>query len=883
MFKRSKLKKATIMRETMQQIRFSLVKLGVAVGLAMSAGQVWAGPAKITIQVDKPGARISPLLYGIFFEDINRAGDGGINSELLRNPTFEEGRDLAYNRVKGAGSSGQLFTIRAPADGLHTAEPRNTYPWRLEFGEGAESTINLDLADPLSLHNPTSLRLSISKPGAIRLINEGFGLPVPDKMRDCPGWANTKWPENMVWGFPVSAQESYPFLVYARCGDGFSGDMTVRLETSEGKVLASERVRGIGATWKPFTGVLKPNTDAPVTRFVIVPESVGTLWLDGVSLKPATTWKNHGLRKDLMEMIAAMKPAFVRFPGGCFVEGRDLSSKFDWKDTIGEQIERPGHWNLWGYWSTDAVGYYEYLQMCEDLGAEPLYVANCGIAHKDCLPVAHVYKALQDALDAIEYANGPVTSTWGAKRAQAGHPAPFNLKYLQIGNENGGPIYDDAYAIFYDVMKKQHPEVHLIACNWPRADGKATGPLSRPIEILDEHYYMPVTKCLEEAYRYDSYDRKGPKIYIGEFAVTSENGAGNLNAALAESAFMLGMERNSDVVVMGSYAPLLAHQGYVAWTPANAIYFDAGRAFGTPSYWAQVLFAQNRADANVAVTVDTPEAYLGGVGCVGLASTSDSEFKDLVVTAPDGKELYRSDFSKGMQGFECLGKWETRDGVLHPSNPHPSRVVAGNRREWTNYSVSVQARRLKGDGGFGLCFQMPGLHYNSVWNVDGKSARFSVGSFSSPPVPIALENGKWQALKLEITGPTVRGFISDKLIQEVKPRPALALQAVAGTIDSTGEVVVKVVNLSDEPLPTDLNIQGAKYLQPKGKAIILSGKDKDTENDFIDRTAAGIKVSEVNGLGSSFSYTFSPNAVTVLRLPVKEMRATVKLAPLSKN
>ena len=863
------------MREIIQQIRFSIVKLGVAVGLAMCTSHAWADPAKIIIQVDKPGARISPLLYGIFFEDINRSGDGGINSELLRNPTFEEGRDLAYNRLRGLGNRNIM-----PEEKLFGAEPRNTYPWRLEVSSGAEATINLDLSDPLTLHNPTSLRLSISKPGAIALINEGFGIPVPDKTRDCPGWANTKWPENMVWGFPVSAQESYPFRVYARCGEGFAGAVTVRLETAEGKALASERVRGIGATWKPFTGVLKPNKDAHVARFVIVPESVGTLWLDGVSLKPATTWKNHGLRKDLMEMIASMKPAFVRFPGGCFVEGLHLNSKFDWKDTIGAEIERPGHWNLWGYWSTDAVGYYECLQMCEDLGAEPLYVANCGMSHSDFLPASQVYKALQDALDAIEYANGPVTSTWGAKRAQAGHPAPFNLKYLQIGNENGGPIYDDAYAIFYDVMRKQHPEVHLIACNWPRAGGKWTGPLSRPIEILDEHYYMPVTKCLKEAQRYDGYDRKGPKVYIGEFAVTSENGAGNLIAALAESAFMQGMERNGDVVMMGSYAPLLAHQGYVIWAQANAIYFDAGRVFGTPSYWAQVLFAQNRADTNVAVTVDTPEAYLGGVGCVGLTSNSDSEFKDLVVTTPDGKVLYRSDFSRGMQGFECLGKWETLDGILHPSNPQLNRAVTGNRREWTNYTVSVQARRLKGEGGFGLCFQMPSLHYNSVWNVDGKAARFAVDTFASAPVPVALENGKWQTLKLEITGPTVSGFINDKLIQEVKPRPTLALQAVAGTVDSTGEVVVKVVNFSDEPVPTDLKIEGAKNLQPKGKAIILSGKGKDTENDFVDRTAAGIKVSEVNGQGSSFSYTFPSNSVTVLRMPTRSEREG---APQSKK
>ena len=292
---------------------------------------------------------------------------------------------------------------------------------------------------------------------------------------------------------------------------------------------------------------MSSNATDPSAKLSISVSTPGTVWLDLVSLFPQNTWKGrrNGLRPDLAEKLAAMKPAFVRFPGGCYVEGGNYcKDAFRWKTTIGDMSERPGHSNsTWNYWSTDGLGYHEYLQMCEDLKAEPLFVFNVGMSHREVEPMETMQKWIDIATSGIEYANGPVTSKYGAMRAQNGHPKPFNLKYVEIGNENGGAAYNQRYALFYDVLKKMYPTLRLVA---------NTTVTSRPMDIVDEHYYSTPGFFSSNAHRYDTYDRKGYKVYVGEYACTELCGKGNLQAALGEAAFMTGMERNSDVVEHGA-------------------------------------------------------------------------------------------------------------------------------------------------------------------------------------------------------------------------------------------------------------------------------------------------------------------------------------------
>lgn len=484
--------------------------------LLVSAASAMGSPSALRVDVDTPGIAVSPRLYGIFFEEINRAGDGGIYAEMVQNRSFED-------------------------------------PAKLAGWTTLDGSAELDASHPLNARNRTSLRLDG------KVANEGFG------------------------GMAAKKGASYRLSLYAR------GESPLMIEWAG----ATHTFPAPGSEWTKLETTLRSDRDDVRASLTVS----GKGWVDMVSLFPADTWKGHGLRVDLMEMIAAMKPAFVRFPGGCFVEGDRMVDAFRWKQTIGDPAERPGHWNLWGYRSTDGLGYHEYLQMCEDLGAEPVFVINCGMAHKENVPLEQMGEFVQDALDAIEYANGPVDSPWGARRAQAGHPQPFGMKMMEIGNENGGGAYHERYALFHDAIKARYPEFRLIACDWSGV------PKNRPLDLVDMHSYDRPAAFFGRATMFDHRDRSAPKVYFGEYAVTKECGSGNLVAALAEAAFMTGMERNSDVVEMSSYAPLLVHPAWKKWNP-NAIVFDHARAYGTPSYWVQALFAQYRGERNLPVALD---------------------------------------------------------------------------------------------------------------------------------------------------------------------------------------------------------------------------------------------------------------------------------------
>lgn len=766
------------------------------------------GAAKLVVRADQPGAKISPLLWGIFFEEINRAGEGGIYGEMVQNRSFEDADKPAA--------------------------------WSLVKSEGAEGSMALDTAQPLNDRNPHCLRVDVAKAGAGRVgvANEGFK------------------------GIAVQKGAHYVLSLYARSKD-FAGPLSVSVEGADGKALASSKIEGSGPDWKRFDCVLTAEDTTSSGRLVLAASKPGTLWLDMVSLFPKETWKGrpNGLRPDLANMLAEMKPAFVRFPGGCYVEGNKLANAFRWKDSIGELALRPGHWNLWGYRSSDGLGYHEYLQMCEDLGAEPLYVINCGMAHEDHVPLDKMGPWVQDALDAVEYANGPVESQWGSLRAKAGHPRPFGLKYLEIGNENGGPLYQERYNLFYDALKKRYPEVVLVA-NVP-----TTG---RPTEILDEHYYNNPEFFIAAAEKYDKYDRRGPKIYVGEYAVTQNCGQGNLRAAVAEAAFMTGMERNSDVVVMSSYAPLFVNAGWRQWNP-DAIVFDNHRAFGTPSYHVQAMFSRNRADVTLPVEIDAPAVEAGPRGgAVGVGTWStQAEYKDLKVTRGD-KVLWQSDFSQGLKGWRTVhGKWEVKDAALRQtSGDVDCRAIVGDK-SWNEYTYSLKARKLGGAEGFLVMFRVQNDRAKAWWNLGGwgnvKHA-IELGGVASPEVPGRIETGRWYDIRIELQGAAIRCYLDGKLVHDIQAPKLRSLCASAGRVQSSGEVVLKVVNVSDADQTTQVDLRGLTGPIRTATATVLTSGEPDDENSFEKPAKVAPVDRAIEVRGTAFRHTFPAHSVTVVRL-----------------
>ncbi len=772
-----------------------------------------ATPASLTVRVDQPGHAISPTLYGIFFEDINCSADGGLYAELVRNRSFED-----------------------PGSG---APPH----WTVVNNGNATVEVAIDSAQPASPKNPHSLRVSIASPGGAGggVANDGY------------------------WGMSLEKGAKYELSLLARAEAGFTGPLTASLESTSGVVYARQRIPSLSANWKRYKLSLKSSATDPKARLVLRATRPGTFWLDMVSLFPKRTWKGRpgGLRPDLANMLAGLNPAFARFPGGCWVEGNTMNEAYRWKQTIGDPAERRTQYNLWQYHATHGIGFHEYLQMCEDLGAEPLFVINCGMSHKENVPLDRMQEFVQDALDAIEYANGPATSTWGAVRAKNGHPEPFHLRFMEIGNENGGPAYHERYALFYDAIKARHPEVRLIADEWRGI------PTNRPIEIVDEHYYSTPEFFISNAGKYDSYDRAGRKVYVGEYAVTQGCGQGNLRAAVGEAAFMTGLERNSDVVVMASYAPLFANVHYKKWNP-DLICFDSSRCYGIPSYYVQQMFARNRGDFVLPLTLDAPEAESpAATGAIGVGTwRTRAEFKDLKVVRGD-QTLFASDFSGGTQGWRLHGgQWTAEDGVLRQQSPAENvRAFAGDKT-WSDYTYTLKARKLGGDEGFLIPFLVQNEGAKSWWNIGGwGNTRHAVErqGVADDSVPGSIETGRWYDIHIEVKDARIKCFLDGKLIHDLKPQPPKSLFAAASLVGQGKAVILKVVNVSRADQETDIRLEGAK-LRSTATAIVLAADRPEAENTLDQPTRVQPVTHTLTHGGPAFRHTFPANSVTVLRL-----------------
>jgi alpha-L-arabinofuranosidase len=782
--------------------RFLWVGILAFVWVAVGAGVLQAAAATLTVDVDKPGARISPMLWGIFFEDINLSADGGIYPEFVRNRSFED-----------------------------SDRPEH---WALHQTDG-RSAMAIDSERPIDPMNRRSLRVNLD--GTATLVNKGY------------------------WGMNVVKGEKYRMRLAARAAEGFRGPIAVSLQKADGSTLARGEITGLTEQWKGFSLDLTATDTDPQAQLCLTFSGQGTLWLDMVCVAPAATWKNHGLRPDLCEMLAGLKPAFMRFPGGCWVEGDDMAHMYHWKNTIGEIWHRQPLWNIWQYWATHGLGYHEYLQMCEDLGAGPLFVINVGMSHREHIPMDQMGQWVQDALDAIEYANGPADSIWGGLRAKNGHPEPFRLRYMEIGNENGGPAYQERYPLFYDAIKARYPQMTLIADEPTRR---------RPADIVDEHYYNNPEFFMQQADRYDTYDRKGPKIYVGEYAVTQDCGQGNLRGAIGEAAFMTGMERNADIVVMASYAPLFANVNYKRWNP-DLICFDSSRVYGLPSYHVQKMFSENRGDVVLPVAVSAPAADQEPVtGAIGVGTwLTQAQFKDIKVTR-GGQTLFSCDFANGTTGWRLLrGDWSAQQGMLRQASLADNvRAVAGDKT-WTDYTYTLKARKLSGAEGFLILFGVQDDNRKSWWNLGGwgnERHAIEMGGIVGNAVPGRIETGRWYDIRIELKGRNIKCYLDGKLIHDVSSPSVKSLYASASRVEKTGEVVLKVVNTSNSELPTDIKLNGVGALKGPAQAIVLTSQNPTDENSLTDPTKVAPVTKTVEAKGSSLQQTLPGNSVTILRL-----------------
>jgi alpha-L-arabinofuranosidase len=575
---------------------------------------------EIVVQADKPGPAVSPTMWGIFFEDINMAADGGLYAEMVKNRSFEFNTPLMGWKE-------------------HSDMP----------GSGTVLVINRAQETPA---NPRYIRVSHYSDASYGLSNEGFR------------------------GMGVRQGETYHFSVWDRgsamrlrielVGPGgarLGGAKLLLGAVAPGGVVASGPSVGEPADlegtapevfahggWRRDTvSFVASATEAHAQLFVWF-EGQGTVDMDMLSLFPEHTWKERpgGLRADLVQLLADMKPGFIRFPGGCIVEGRDLISRYQWKKTVGHVEDRQLIVNRWNtefahrptpdYYQSFGLGFFEYFRLAEDIGAEPLPVLNCGMACQfntaEVVPVGDLDPYIQDALDLIEFANGDVKTKWGALREAMGHPASFHLRMLGVGNEQWGPQYIERYTLFARAIHARYPEIRLVNSVGPEPDDARFRFLNDTLrklhaDILDEHYYRSPSWFLENARRYDGYDRNGPGIFAGEYAAQSDKVAtpdnkNNWRCALAEAAFMTGLERNADVVRMASYAPLFAHAEGWQWTP-DLIWFDNLRSYGTPDYYVQKLYSTNKGSVVIPMS-------LAGEAIAG----QDSLYASAVT---DGKEL----------------------------------------------------------------------------------------------------------------------------------------------------------------------------------------------------------------------------------------------------
>ncbi|NUS23529.1 MAG: alpha-N-arabinofuranosidase [Streptomyces sp.] len=819
-------------------------RYGIAATALLAAAGLIPAPAHaedvtdyaITVDPTAKGAKIDDTMYGVFFEDINRAADGGLYAELVQNRSFEYSTDdnKSYTPLTSwtVDGTGQVVSD----DGRLNARNRNY----LSLGAGSSVT------------------------------NAGY---------------NT--------GVSVEEGKRYDFSVWARAAAGTT--LTVTLQDADGSLATARQVAVTKSGWAKYKATFTATRTSGAGRLTV--GSSAATALDMVSLFPRDTYRNesNGLRKDLAEKIEALHPGFVRFPGGCLVNtgsmedyseasGYQRKRSYQWKDTIGPVEERATNSNFWGYNQSYGLGYYEYFRLSEDIGAMPLpvvpaLVTGCG-QNQAVDDEALLKRHIQDTLDLIEFANGPVTSEWGKKRARMGHPKPFHLTHIEVGNEENLPeAFFARFKEFRAAIAAKYPDIQVISNSGPDDSGTTFDTAwqlnkDAKVDMVDEHYYNSTQWFLQNNDRYDTYDRNGPKVFLGEYA-----SLGNaFKNGLAEAAYMTGLERNADVVKLASYAPLFANEDYVQWRP-DLIWFNNHAAWNSANYEVQKLFMNNVGDRVVPSTATGTPSLTGPLtGAVGLSTwATTAAYDDVQVIDADGNSLLSDDFSGDASKWTHTGggSWSVQDGqYVQTDVAAENTMVSAGDTNWHDYDLKVKATKKSGKEGFLVAFGVKDTGNYYWWNLGGwnntqSAVEQAVDGGKSTLISKAgtIETGRTYDIDVKVRGRQVTLYLDGQEWGSfTDDKPAEPFRQVATLDKKTGDLIVKVVNAQATAARTAIDLGGAKVAS-KARVTTLTA-DANAVNTETETPVAPVR-STFDGVADKFTYTFPANSVTFLRIKQK--------------
>lgn len=795
-------------------------------------------PFKVTVDASDRSKGISDNMWGLFFEDINSSADGGLYAELIQNRSFEF--------------------------------PEALYSWEAENAE-----INLKTDSPIHENNPQYVQVT-SKSGAI-ISNDGF------------------------MGMSVKQDENYDFSMYVK-GD-YAGKIIAKLVDENGSAIGFKEITpDVTAEWSKINAVIPCSKTTSNAKLQLVFDK-GSIDVDMISLFPESTYKNrkNGLRADMVSALEELNPKFLRFPGGCIVEGQTLDVAYNWKDTVGDVACRKQTVNIWNtsaaepYYMTYGLGFYEYLLLCEDLGMDAIPILNCGMAcqvrsggkttEAYMTPLDEIDKYVQDAIDFIYFANGTdMNNEWVALRTQMGHPDPFNIKYIGIGNEQYGSEYFKRYEIFAKAIREEFPDMEL---NLVTTSGTASSGTSNDLawswvnanneyaDFMDEHYYETADWFRNHIYRYDNYSRDTAKVFLGEYA---SKGNAWYNA-LSEAAYMTGLERNADVVRMASYAPLFAKYGNTQWTAANLIWFDNDGIVKTPNYYVQKLFAGNKGDysldTSTEITGYEDDSLSGGIA-LGTWKTQ-AEFKDVKVVSADGEVLFEDGFDS-QRWIKTNGNWSVNDEVLSQTSEEESCLSYINA-DWRDYTMTLKAKKTGGNEGFLIGAALKDSD-NLFWaNIGGWSntatkmqqvtngAANTISNVAEQDFVSAatVENDIWYDIQIDVTADSITAYLNGEKVCEYHKKESYGPVCVSSVYEkSSGDVILKLVNLADDEVSVSIILDNAGTILPDAKLTVIAAdtsllNTKDNP-DAVRPEEKTLKVA------SNFSYDAPADSLSVIRI-----------------
>lgn len=792
--------------------------------------------ANVTVKVDssKPRIQMSKDLIGVFFEDINYGADGGLYAELVQNRSFE------YYKVPN-------YVDLEP---LHA--------WELVEKEGASAKMAIKNAKPLNKNNTKYLQLSISK-GEAGIKNTGFD------------------------GITINGGETYKFSVYMRRSSNFNEPVSVKILNMKDNEIGSGSIEKVGKSWKKYAFDIKATASCKMASLVLTTKGSGEVYFDMVSLFPEKTFKNreNGLRLDLAQAVADLQPKFLRFPGGCISHGKGLDNAYRWKHTVGDVAERKPNFNTWGYHQTYGLGFFEYFQYAEDMGAIPLPVVPIGIScqfrGREVCPIPDMQMWVDDALDLIEFANGAPETEWGKVRAKMGHPKPFNMEYICLGNEEDNiPEFRERFMMIHDAISEKYPEIKIIGTSGVDDTGWHYETLwefsiEHKLDAVDEHYYNDPNWFLNNVNRYDNFDRKGPKVFMGEYASRNDL----MYNAIAEAAYLTGVEKNADIIEFACYAPLFSNVHHQQWQP-DLIRFDNTSVSKTASYYVQQIYSIYGGDEYIPSTVKYDETfelpandYTGQFG-VGTWGTQ-AKYTDLKIEA-NGQTIIEN-------VFENLENWKTKSGefsiengeMVQSSLAEPSISFFEKPVNVSEYTISVKAMKTGGREGFLIPFANHDGSY--FWlNVAGwGNSQHAIQQIAPGGSSVLkscrghIENNQWYTIKIVVNKESAKCYIDDEMIFEI-PGPPTPVTASIVENTENNEVIVKLVNSSESEITSNVNLAGIK-VEKQAKLITFAG-DPSARNSIQNPELLKPVESEIS-VSEQFNCLLPPTSIKTIILKKK--------------